>query len=81
MKSSKVVLRLSRRRGGGSISGEMDEDKTMRCKSYESDSSAAYPRSLAGGIEWIQRPRDGFAIGVHAGSRERSGTSAIGRHQ
>jgi hypothetical protein len=55
--------------------------KTLKFYRYESDSSETYPRSSAGGIEWISRPWDGIAIDMHAGYRERSGTSAIGRHQ
>ena len=55
--------------------------KVLRCWSYESDNSATYLRSLTGGIGWIPRRWDGFAIGVHAGFRERSGIPVIGRHQ
>ena len=62
--------------------GKCEKRRKMR-KSWScvSDSSVMYLRSWTGGIEWSRRRWDGTAIGVHAGFRERSGTTAIGKHQ
>ncbi len=62
--------------------GKCEKRRKMR-KSWScvSDSSVMYLRSLSGGIEWSRRRWDGTAIGVHAGFRERIGTTAIGKCQ
>jgi len=62
--------------------GKCEKRRKMR-KSWScvSGSSVMYLRSWTGGIEWSRRRWDGTSIGVHAGFRERSGTTSIGKHQ